>query len=721
MTVIKLILITLILYFSSKSLGIILFDYFKREEKESLGVGYLANLALFFLLQFPVMLLKLSSTVMMEMGVIYLIVIAYSGYRAWKLKKLFQFSKKEIAALILTALFVVLYGFTIDFGYLETYDTYFYSVLTNGASSTKQISVFDPYTGLSNLQNYYKYISYYYQASFFSNLFDISHPYLVLIWPLAIMNYMMLFTTAFTVCRISKHKYVNHLISLFVITVLFTMYRAPFNAVHLVTLIFPVYAFQYTLEAIQGKKGSLSFIVITVLAAIAATSTTLFVMLPLIYCVFIAHTFYRQDANYKTLFLIAIPVIILGFLYLYESTDTIYALIMCGSILLLLWLLIRTKWFHTFLYYFGKVLFVTVPLLMLLIPSLPIEQFLKTGFMKSDAISAEETLSSSDIPSCIGENTLTIKQDQLNQFDSKKHSTSMEYIHAKRTSTMSSILIIVTHSIEKYGGLLFLLIFGLCCLRKDPIFLTFFVYVVTFYNPLVARGVEIITFGMGYRITLFFQLFFAIYGIKYFFEWAIALAEKKQWRLFTDRVFKVGLLTYVILFMASTFFYIKMFKKTNWQEYNILYKVPTSLIGQDEILNQELKKGQQKPRVFYTSSVFNISLLDRNPNNKIITMNSKENMHYYGDDTKVTDKVLLNAYFENEGKLDLKQYETACKISKLEIETDCICQLDTMLQKYQIQYVITKNSHNKTYRQELEKRFEIISAKQGVMILKYKK
>lgn len=358
---------------------------------------------------------------------------------------------------------------------------------------------------------------------------------------------------------------------------------------------------------------------------------------------------------------------------------------------------------------------------MLLIPSLPIEQFLKTGFMKSDAISAEETLSSSDIPSCIGENTLTIKQDQLNQFDSKKHSTSMEYIHAKRTSTMSSILIMVTHSIEKYGGLLFLLIFGLCCLRKDPIFLTFFVYVVTFYNPLVARGVEIITFGMGYRITLFFQLFFAIYGIKYFFEWAIALAEKKQCRLFTDRVFKVGLLTYVILFMASTFFYIKMFKKTNWQEYNMLYKVPTSLIGQDEILNQELKKGQQKPRVFYTSSVFNISLLDRNPNNKIMTMNSKENMHYYGDDTKVTDKVLLNAYFENEGKLDLKQYETACKISKLEIETDCICQLDTMLQKYQIQYVITKNSHNKTYRQELEKRFEIISAKQGVMILKYKK
>lgn len=721
MTVIKLILITLILYFSSKSLGIVLFDHFKRDERESLGVGYLANLALFFLLQFPVMLLKLSSTVMMIMGVIYLGIIIYCGYRAFKGKKLFQFSKKEIAALILTALFVVLYGFTIDFGYLETYDTYFYSVLTNGASNAKQISVIDPYTGLSNLQNYYKYISYYYQASFFGNLFWVSHPYLVLIWPMTIMNYMMLFITAFTVCRISKHKYVNHIISLFVITVLFTMYRAPFNAVHLVTLIFPLYAFSYTLEAIQGKKGSLCLILVTIIAAISATSTTLFVMLPMIYCVFIAHTFYRKDANYKTLFLIAIPVIILGFLYLYESTDTIYALIMGGGVLLLLWLLIRTKWFHTFLYYFGKVLFVAVPVLLLLVPSLPIEQFLKTGFMKSDAISAEETLSSSNIPSCIGENTLTMKQDQLNQFDTQKHSTSMEYIHAKRTSMMSSILIMLTHSLEKYGGLLFLLLFGLCCLRKDPIFLTFLVYVVTFYNPFVASGIDIITFGIGYRISLFFQLFFAIYGIKYFFEWMLSFCEKKKWNLFNDNVFKTGLVLYVLLFMASTFFYLSMFKKTNWNEYNVLYKVPSSLIGQDERLDKQIQKEKQKPRVFYTSSVFNISLLDRHPSEKIMTMNSKENMYYYDDDTKITDKVLLNAYFENEGTLNMEHYENACRVSKLEIETDCICGIDTMLQKYQIQYVITKSSQNKQYRQELEKSFDILSDEKGVMILKYKK
>ena len=45
----------------------------------------------------------------------------------------------------------------IHFGYIETYDSYFYSVLTNSAQNTDHMSTIDPYTGQNNLQNYYKY------------------------------------------------------------------------------------------------------------------------------------------------------------------------------------------------------------------------------------------------------------------------------------------------------------------------------------------------------------------------------------------------------------------------------------------------------------------------------------------------------------------------------------------------------------------------------------
>ena len=68
------------------------------------------------------------------------------------------------------------------------------------------MSTIDPYTGQNNLQNYYKYISYYYQASFLANILGIEEGYLVLIWVMTFMNYFFISMTAVTLVRITKNK-----------------------------------------------------------------------------------------------------------------------------------------------------------------------------------------------------------------------------------------------------------------------------------------------------------------------------------------------------------------------------------------------------------------------------------------------------------------------------------------------------------------------------------
>lgn len=715
------------MFFSSKAIGQFIYDKLKWTKQESIGVGYFANLGLFFLLQFPVMIFKLSSVWLMCFGGVYLCFIIAALIWSIYQKKLFVFTKKELIALAATLGLMILYFCFLNFGTIETYDSYFYSVLTSSAKNANQVSVIDPYTGLANLQNYYKYISYYYQATFFSGLFQINYAYLVLIWPFTFMNYFLLMYTAVTICRFTKNKYANHFLSIFFVTCVLSIFRAPFNALHMLTFVVPIYCFYYIFHyfktsTAEGKKYLLLFSICT-LAGISFSSTTLFVMLPFIYVIYITNCICKKEKHFLNIFYIALPIIFLGFLYLYESLDTLWVLVVGIFFLFSCYLLLRTKWFNKFLFQLGKGLIVIVPILLCLMPLFHVDQFLKTRFMKGDAISAGDEIGNAKVPSCLGENTIELKENNLWEFDSQKHSTAMEYIHGKTTSKASTILIMLTHSIFKYGGMLALFLYGIFYLRKDPRFIAFIIYLVTFANPLVKSGVNTVTFGLGYRISLFFTMYFALLGIAFAIKFIQEKLKGKPQEKQFETLLHYGWICYLVLSVLSIGAYIHMLKPVDFKNYNLLYKVPKQMDVAEQKINHyfDQNKRRIRPKVLYTSSVFNLSMIDQEPNNKIKVMNSKEQMLYFSDPSKITDKVLMNIYFENEGKLDLTPIVDHCKYlkdrKKLEHKTDCNCNIDTLLKAYSVDFVITKVPTDPAFLKSLEAKYPVIYRSQDILML----
>ena len=281
MALVKIIILIIFMFFSSKSLGLYICDKLNIDREEKTAIGFLMNLALFFLSELPAMLLKLSSLYLNIFGILYLVIILLVLFKYIRNKKIFYFSKKEVIALILTLIFIILYMFFVYFGYIETYDSYFYSVLTNSAQKTEHISTIDPYTGQANIQNYYKYISYYYQSSFLANMLQISEGYLVLIWVMTFMNYLFVSITALTLLRISSNKYINNILTAFLLTFVLSIFRAPFNALHLVTMILSIYCFTYIFEIFKGKKEFLPLLLISIIAGISITSTMMFIAMTL--------------------------------------------------------------------------------------------------------------------------------------------------------------------------------------------------------------------------------------------------------------------------------------------------------------------------------------------------------------------------------------------------------------------------------------------------------
>ena len=279
MTVLKILLLIIFMFFSSKALGIYICEKISKDKEEKTAIGFLANLALFFICEFPVMFFKLSSKLLNVFGLAYLTIIGIIMFKYIKNKKIIKITKKEIVALIIACVFIFLYMICIHFGYMETYDSYFYSVFTNSAQNAEHISTIDPYTGQSNLQNYYKYMSYYYQASFLANIVGLQEGYLVLIWVMAFMNYFFISMTAITLVRIARNKNLNNILTAFFLTFVLSIFRAPFNALHLVTIVLSIYCFTYMFDLFKEEKTSLHLLLICIIAGISITSTMMFIML----------------------------------------------------------------------------------------------------------------------------------------------------------------------------------------------------------------------------------------------------------------------------------------------------------------------------------------------------------------------------------------------------------------------------------------------------------
>ncbi len=717
MTILKILLLIVFMCFSSKALGLYVFDKIKKDREEKTAIGFLANLTLFFICELPVMFFKLSSRYLNIFGLVYLTIIGIIMLKYIKNKKIIKITKKEIIALIVAFAFMLLYMICIHFGYMETYDSYFYSVFTNSAQNAEHISTIDPYTGQSNLQNYYKYMSYYYQASFLANIVGLQEGYLVLIWVMTFMNYFFISMTAITLVRIARNKNLNNILTAFFLTFVLSIFRAPFNALHLVTIVLSIYCFTYMFDLFKEEKTSLHLLLICIIAGISITSTMMFIMLFFICSFYIVVCILKRKDLLNSVLYVGTPVLIILFLYIYESLDNIYVIAIMLFVLTILYLLFQNKKIIDIIAKLGYPMMIIIPIILILLGTPLYDNILAKLLIKKDNIDSSmqiipENAENPDEHLEDGEKLI------LNYtVDKEIHSSSMKYIYENKSNVLSTILILITHSSILYGGMIFLLVYGIKNLRKKPEFLLLVVYIIILYNPLVRKGLSALTLGLEGRIYLFFNTIFGILGIYYLLEFIETRVKNIKTQYNIKKVLQYGSYVYITLTAFSILVYILQFDIIDCKKYSILAKVPNTLVEATEYFNkyiQENNLSNEYVRVYYTANTFNMSMIDKNVNKKIKIINSKEYMGYLGDENKTfTSKLAISAYFDSEGKSYL--YNESGKEVPIEEK-----EIEEYIKYYDIQYITCKASKEEKFKNYINNNFEVIYSNDDVQILKLK-
>lgn len=720
--VVKLILISILLLLGSKSIGEWMNRKWEIPFSGIIGIGYLTNIVIFFVVSLPVMLFKLPTFALMVAGFLFLGINGYACFLSVKEKTLLKFHKVDYYTIACALFLLVIYAFGLGFGNIETYDSYFYSALTNNAANSKAISVVDPYTGLSNLQNFYKYMSYYYMPSFFAVLFSIKHAYLVLIWSFTFMNFVLICQCAFGACRISKNRYVNHILSIFYLSIILSVFRAPFNALHLTTFVISIYVFRFSFHLFKGKQQSLIYLIICILSSVAFTSTSLFTLLPFVLIILLTNSLIKERINYKDIYIIALPVLFLGTLYVYESLKSPLIALGILSFFVGIYFLFKFKWFHTFVRYLSYFIGIMVIVVFVFSKQLGIEEFTKNYFMQSTAISEDESVEVSDVETCLGNNSVLVEDNDSGYNYIEDQGSAIQYITNGGDLLITTVMITLTHSIPKYGGLLFLFVFGFAYRRNKYPFISYVVYLMLFNNPLVLEGLDFVTLGLSARIHLFFNTYFALLGIKYFFEYMIELSKRRKWEKPLIQIIKgigYGLGTTLIVSIISFAYNIM---PTINREYNLLYKMPNKLIKLEDAIESLNLKGNKnnKPRYFFTQSAFNVTMIDSDGENKVTIMNSKEYMNYFHNHLLVSDKTMINDYFESEGTYDFNNIAKVCNINTFEYPANCSCTIENMFKLYSIDYVVTKKPKNEAFAKQLEVEFNIVYKNNDYIILEEK-
>lgn len=708
MLAIKLIIITFLLYFISKSYAIILEEKTTIKKEIALGLGYILNIVTFSICTFIPMYFKMSSFWLNIFGILYLIISIISIIYSIKNKKLFKFSKKEIIALIITFGFSICYALFLDFGSSEMFDTYFYSVLTNSASNAEKLATINPYNGIGDLQNFYKYIAYYYQSSFFANIFFIKPAHLVLIWPFMFMNYFFISITALGLVRISKKEYINNILSAFLLTFYTTFFRAPSNAVHLVNIIIPIYMIYFALKSFKDSKNLFIYYLIFIGAA-ACSSAILYTSATFILVLFILNCI-KKDGNIKNVFLLSIPTYLLAVQYMIEQSRSLLTFLISLLILVLIYFLLNIKLVRYIVKYIGILFIVAIPALFIY------ASYSKNISSYTDLFRKQGTVSDKNVTTSSGNICITdyleVKDVNINK-DYNRFSSAMKYIYENSHSKINTMLILITHSVLLYGGLLFLFLYYLIKDRKNPIFLAFVIYVILFFNPFVTKGLSVLTLGLNARIYLFFNTFFALNGMSRFFDYVESFDNKN-----INRLLKIAYIPYILLLCMSIMSYLLILKKPDYKNINFLYKVPNNLVLANSDINKLIKKNKIKPNVLYLTDTFNLSMIDNNPNNKYKVIDSKEYKSYYFTPNIVNNKMLINLYFESNGEegIDYLKENLVSKTGEINYDK---CEILSMLKDYNIKYIVMDKKNIKSY-DGISRDYSIKYNKNNVVLLERK-
>lgn len=708
MIILKLLIILLFVYFSSKSLGIFINKKSSLSYEISLGIGYMLNIAIFLVCSFIPMYFRLSTDWLMVSGTIYSIICFASMYYAIKNKMLFKFSKKELLALLIATGFTILFGIFVDFGYADMYDSYFYSILSNSGSNTDKLSMINPYNGISDLQNFYKYISFYLEPSYFANVLNISPAYLVLIWPFTFMAYYFLAITALGVARIAKENYINNIVSIFILTMYTSFFRAPFNYLHIVNLLLPVYLFYFAFRTLRESKFIWIYY-ICFAAAAACSSAVLYTSAAFIAALFVSSFLKRDYDKLNTVFYLSIPTYLLGMLYILESRRTILTVTVTILVLVFIWYIIRFKLFKRFARDVAIFLLIVVPVTFIVAPRDDTLVKYSSAFMAQGSVADKNATSTDNL--CIVNDNVIVENMEF-ETDNEVFGTAMQYIYEEPHSLLNTVMIASTHSLLMYGGLLFFFIYGLFKKRSEHVFKMFVIYLIFFFNPFVSEGLAIVTLDLNSRIYLFFNTFFAIYGIVWFFEWVEELNIKSL-----NKIIKYLYIPYAILLIVSVYSYVTLLKTPNFNENDALYKVPKNVVETSRDINTlvatQTKEGE-KPVVLYTIDSLALTMIDENPNNKYKLIDSKDYKTFYFDTTIVTNKMLFNLYFQTNGEYDfdyIEKYITEGEYNKN------YCSINTLLKEYNVSYIVIDSKYKDSY-DKIESEYEIVYDQNDFLVFK---
>lgn len=390
-----------------------------------------------------------------------------------------------------------------------------------------------------------------------------------------------------------------------------------------------------------------------------------------------------------------------------EGKRTISSVIVAVLILVFIWYVIRFKLIKRFARDVALFMLVLIPITFVVTPHDKALSKFSDAFVQQGVVDDKKATTTDNV--CILDNKVVTENIDY-KVDNNVFGTSMNYIYKEPHTLLNTSMILITHSIFMYGGLLFFLIYGFFVKRKEHVYKMFIIYILFFFNPFVSKGLSILTMDLNSRIYLFFNTFYAIYGIVWFFEWLEELNIT-----FINKCIKYLYIPYAILLAISVYSYVSLLKAPDFNVYDPLYKVPKNIVESSEEISELVAKQDsegRKPVVLYTIDSLALTMIDKNPNNKYKLIDSKDYKTYYFDTDVITNKMLINLYFQTNGEYDFDYVEEHILDGNYEKK---YCGINTLLKEYNVSYIVTSSKYRESY-DKIKNEYDIVYDKNDILV-----
>ena len=122
----------------------------------------------------------------------------------------------------------------------------------------------------------------------------------------------------------------------------------------------------------------------------------------------------------------------------------------------------------------------------------------------------------------------------------------------------------------------------------------------------------------------------------------------------------------------------------------------------------------------YTLNTLNLTMIDKNPNNKYKLIDSKEYKSYYFDINKVFDKAVLMVYFDSGGGVTFDNISSGFDRESKKMVDKKNCDIKKMLDNYNTDYIVMSKDESKIY-EKLRNYYIIVYDKNDIVVLERSK